>query len=221
MTHFPRTAHRAFPHGPQRQRGAVLVVALIFLLLLTILAVSASGSSMLQLRMAGNLRNAQQASMSANTALRGAEWKLWTSANKVGHVLRCNSGSISSDGCIQHNAANPAYDPGGVVYHFRHAREWLSNAGIEYTGANGNTNYTDENMDTAQLAHNPRYIIEDMGLVKPPGAGPQHESGVSGPQNTGAGNLNLHAYRITARATGGSENTVRVHQSTFDAQTNN
>ena len=52
------------------QRGAVLVVALIFLLLMTILAMSASGRSFLQERMVGGLRNAQQAEMSAQTALR-------------------------------------------------------------------------------------------------------------------------------------------------------
>jgi type IV pilus assembly protein PilX len=60
-----------------------------------------------------------------------------------------------------------------------------------------------------------------MGLVKPPGSGPQHESGVTGPNNGGAGQINIHIYRITARATGGNQNTVRVVQSTFDAQTSN
>jgi type IV pilus assembly protein PilX len=60
-----------------------------------------------------------------------------------------------------------------------------------------------------------------MGLVKPPGAGPQHESGVTGPNNGGAGHINIHIYRVTARATGGNQNTVRVAQSTFDAQASN
>jgi type IV pilus assembly protein PilX len=35
------------------------------------------------------------------------------------------------------------------------------------------------------------------------------------------GGVDIHIYRITARATGGSQNTVRVVQSTFDAQANN
>jgi type IV pilus assembly protein PilX len=44
---------------------------------------------------------------------------------------------------------------------------------------------------------------------------------VTGLNNGGAGNMNIHIYRITARATGGNQNTVRVAQSTFDAQASN
>lgn len=207
---------------PRRQHGAVLVVALIFLLLLTILAVAASGSSMLQLRMAGNLRNAQQARMSANTALRGAEWKLWTSASRVGGHMVCTDGGVSNEGCIRYNPANTAaYGPEGTVTAFRHDHGWLDGAGKAYKGAKNTMDYTSSSLKTAKLAHNPVYLIEDMGRVLPPNAGPQHESGATGPQNIGPGHLDMHVYRITARATGGSENAVRVLQSTFDAQTNN
>ena len=60
----PSVMHQpSLPAAPQR--GVVLVVALIFLLLLTILAISASGRSLLQERMAGGLRNAQLAEQSA------------------------------------------------------------------------------------------------------------------------------------------------------------
>jgi hypothetical protein len=84
-------------HGRQHsQRGVVMVIALIFLLLLTILAVSASGNSLLQERMSGGLRNAQQAQMSAETALRGAEqrhgWRasaLWHRRSRRMLHLRC------------------------------------------------------------------------------------------------------------------------------------
>jgi Tfp pilus assembly protein PilX len=34
-------------------------------------------------------------------------------------------------------------------------------------------------------------------------------------------NINIHIYRITARATGGTQNIVRVAQSTFYAQASN
>lgn len=205
-----------------RQQGAVLIMALIFLLLLTILAITASSGSLLQLRMAGNLRNAQQAELSANTTLRGAEWALWTTANQVGGHLTCTDGSISAeDGCVMYNLSNSTtYGPDGTVPQFRHAHGWQNGVGKEYKGP-AQTGYTGSDMDTAQLAHNPRYIIEDMGRILPPGAGPQHESGVTGPQNAGPGAPNPHAYRISARATGGSRNSVRVLQSTFDAQTNN
>lgn len=208
--------------GGHRQRGAALIMALIFLVLLTILAITASSGSLLQLRMAGNLRNAQQAQLSANTALRGAEWKMWASANHVGSHLTCTDGSISSeDGCVLYNPATTAtYGADGTVTRFRTSYTWPGDIGKAYTGPTA-AGYTSEDMQTARLAANPRYIIEDMGRILPPGAGPQHESGATGPQNAGPGTLSPHAYRITARATGGSATTMRAAQSTFDAQTNN
>lgn len=220
---FPTcTARRSSGSFTHRQHGAALIMALIFLVLLTILAISASSGSLLQLRMSGNLRNAQQAQLSANTALRGAEWKMWASANQVGGHLTCTDGSISSeDGCVLYNPATTAtYGTDGTVTRFRTKHAWPADIGREYTGPAG-SGYTSENLKTAALAANPRYLVEDMGRILPPGAGPQHESGVTGPQNAGPGTLSPHAYRITARATGGSANTMRAAQSTFDAQTNN
>lgn len=207
--------------GSVRERGAVLVLALIFLVLVTIMALTASSSSMLQLRMAGNLRNAQQAQMSADTALRGAEWRLWTSARYVGGFLNCTDGSISTDGCVKYNAANSnAYGETGIVTKFRHGE--TAGVGVEYMGPGGLTDYTDNGSlaVVAQLDQNPRYIIEDLGRVRPPGAGLQCESQGCNGGGPGGG-PNLHSYRITARGIGGGKNSTRVLQSTFDAQTNN
>lgn len=204
-----------------RQRGAVLGVALIFLLLLSILALTASSGSTLQLRMAGNLRNAEQAELSANTALRGAEWRLWSNANMIGQPLICLDGSLSAHGCIQYNASSPAYASTGVVTEFKTSHEWIDGTGIEHLGADGDVDYTASSLDSAKLAENPRYIIEDMGQVRALGAGAQLESGATGPAGGTTGTINIHAYRITARATGGSSNSIRVLQSTFDAQPNN
>jgi len=199
------------------ERGSALVMALVFLLVITLLALTVSSNSVLQLRMAGNLRNVQQAQMSADTALRGAEWRIWTSTSVVGGQLLCTDGSISGSGCVRHNPANTAmYGPGGVVTEFRTAQDWLD-TGIEYMGP-GNLDYTGAGQATAQLSKNPRYIIEDMGEVRPPGSPPARESGAGrGPGDPGR----AHTYRITARAAGGSTNVIRIAQSTFDAQANN
>ena len=207
MTRSPRTA----------ARGSALIMALIILLVVTLLTLTVTSNSALQLRMAGNLRNVQQAQMSANTSLRGAEWNIWTSTNVVGGQLLCTDGSISSNGCVLHNPINTAmYGPTGVVTEFRKTHAWL-NTGVQYLGP-GNLDYTLAARGTAQLSENPRYIIEDMGRVRPPGAGPQTESD-GGPG--GGDSIRVHTYRITARAAGGSKNSIRVAQSTFDAQTKN
>lgn len=216
-----------FPHRT-RERGAVLLVALIFLILLTLLAIGASSGSLLQQRMVAATRSAQLANLSADTAVRGAEWKLWSTAAIVGNSLVCDAGDINaSSGCAKYDPTSPLYGTGGAVAQFRSGdNKWLS-TGIAYTGLPGaahdftNIPIADDRTASANVAENPRYIIEDMGQVKPPGAGPQHESGVTGPQNGGPGSLNVHIFRITARATGGTKNTVRVVESTFDAQASN
>lgn len=217
---------RGFPTH-RAERGAVLLVALVFLILLTLLAVGASSGSLLQQRMVAATRSAQLAAMSADTAVRGAEWRIWSTSTIVGNSLICDAGQINATtGCVRYDPSSPLYATNGAVTRFRTGdNTWLSFAGpITYKGADdsGYTDATDApNTATANVAKNPQYLIEDMGLVKPPGAGPACESGATGCNDGGPGNIDTHIYRITARATGGTQNTVRVTQSTFDAQANN
>ncbi|MBN8736857.1 MAG: hypothetical protein J0H27_11390 [Xanthomonadales bacterium] len=222
---FIRRPHLNFQQ--RRQKGAVLLVALIFLILLTLLAIGASSGSLLQQRMVAATRSAQLAQMSADTALRGAEWKIWSTTTAVGGYLVCDGGDINATtGCVKYDPTSPLYGTGSGNYvtQFRTGNNtWLS-TGIEYKGTDdsGFTSASNQpDVASPNVAANPRYIIEDMGLVKPPGAGPQHESGVTGPNSGGAGHINIHIYRITARAAGGNQNVVRVAQSTFDAQASN
>lgn len=200
------------------QRGAVLVLALVFLLLLTILAISASGRSLLQERMAGGLHSAQQAMMNAQTALRGAEWKLWTSTKDVTAHFNCGTGIFTD--CYSYDAGQPIAD----VENFRTKPGWVTAGSTEYTGYNDGTNYTAiaDTDEVGNIAKNPRYIIEDLGRELPPGVtGILHESGYTGPGGNQAGkDVERHIYRITARATGASPNTVRVLESTFAAKSN-
>ncbi len=211
--------HRVQPRFPQRahQRGAVLLVALIFLILLTLLAIGASSGSLLQQRMVAATRSAQLAVMSGNTALRGAEWKLWTVPGL------CNGAGASiapSTGCVLYDPSAAPYAANGTVTQFRTGNNaWLSLAGpITYTGANG-AGYTSASdapgIGSPNVAANPQYIIEDMGAATVGGS--QHESGGTGFNGYTKG-INIHVYRITARATGGTKSTVRVVESTFDAQ---
>ncbi|WP_225562787.1 PilX N-terminal domain-containing pilus assembly protein [Rhodanobacter sp. DHG33] len=208
-------------HPPQNQRGAVLLVALIFLLLLTMLAISASGRSLLQERMAGGLRNAQQAQMSAENAVRGAEWTLWmNTTNLTGTPLLCGTG-IFAGSCYKYDPTNTTlYGNTGTVTQFRHGQGWITSGAATYTGPSGSVNYATSS-GTAQLANNPVYIIEDLGVELPAGVSSGlHEAGATGPTGSGYSSTTRHIYRITARATGGNPNTVRVLQSTFAAKGN-
>jgi type IV pilus assembly protein PilX len=207
-----------FHSSMHSQRGFALLMALIFLALITLLAVGAGQRSLLQQRMAGSLRNAQQARMSAETALRGAEYQIWLKASRPGQGLHCQEGGISGDdGCIVYRPQSAAYAKGGQVTTFRTAAGWIDGIGKRYAGPAGRGYTRDNGEPTAVLAYDPVYLIEDLGSERPPGAGTLHESGNTGPNHGGADEVDLHVYRITARGAGGNPRVVSVVQSTFDA----
>ncbi|HET6633127.1 MAG TPA: pilus assembly protein [Rhodanobacteraceae bacterium] len=204
-------------HGPipaRRQRGVVLVVALIFLVLLTLLALSSSGSSLLQEKMVGGTRNAQLAEFGAESALRAAEARLWK-ARTMGVSDFVNCGRDTSGACYKFDPA----DPVSAVSNFRSKTDpgWTATGAQTYDVAD--LTAAGEGPEVAELARAPTYIIEDMGLERPPGAGTLHESGAGG-QGDGATGFENHIYRITARSVGGNDKIVRVLQSTFAAKAN-
>jgi type IV pilus assembly protein PilX len=180
------------------QRGAVLMLAMIFLLLLTIIAISTTGRSLLQERMAGAIRNAQQAEWSAENALRGVEWNLFN-----GNAVACYNSSSTSV-------------TSSKVTAFRRSSVWLTDGATEYKGSGVALDYSaasaDAALSTAVMAHNPWYIVEFLGQDLSPvsGSSPAAEAGAGS-----SGTTKFYLYRITARATGGSANTIRVAESTF------
>ncbi len=67
----------SYPSEHTDQRGAALAMALVFLLLLTIIGVTALSTTSLQEKMAGNLKDKQMAFQAAETALlAGESWAL-------------------------------------------------------------------------------------------------------------------------------------------------
>lgn len=215
-------------HHVSAQHGAVLLMALIFLLLLTMLALSAAGRSLLQERMVGGLRNAQLAEMGAEAAVRGAEWKLWSLPAR-GLRLDCPSDLLSS--CYSFDPAMP----NSAANRFRTSGAWPANtdlsASTEYRGDGGNAiDYTTmrgsmlmgESQKIARLAKNPRYIIERLGQETPPGAGSQIEGGVTSAYGSSSTpSTSLWIWRVTARSTGGNADTMRIVESTYAAPGNN
>nr|WP_256452164.1 PilX N-terminal domain-containing pilus assembly protein [Luteibacter aegosomatis] len=192
------------------QRGVVLVTALIFLLLITILAVSASGTSLLQQKLAGGLRNAQLAEWSAESALRGAEWRLWTASSDTSTRMICGTSSLAT--CYPYSP-----DPVAAVKNFRNSSGWVVEGAVEYKPVN----FKDVSSDkTFALKNNPYYIIEDMGIETPQGAGQQAESGATGARGAGYTAVVRHIYRITARGMGNNDNAIRVFETTFAAKAN-
>jgi type IV pilus assembly protein PilX len=206
----------------------VLLVALIFLLLLTMLALSAAARSLLQERMVGGLRNAQLAEMGAEAAVRGAEWKLW-SLSARGLRLDCPSDLLGS--CYSFDPATP----NNAAKRFRTSTSWPADtdlsasteykgdgtSAIDYTTSRGST-LTGDSQKIAQLAKNPRYIIERLGQETPPGVGSQIEGGVTAAYGSSSTpSTSLWLWRVTARSTGGNADTMRIVESTYAAPGNN
>ena len=189
----------------------VLAIALVFLVLLTILALASSGGSLLQQKMVGATRNAQLAEWGAESALRGAEWRLWTASSSPTTRLKCGESSTLSN-CYVFDRFNP----NTIVTNFRTQKGWVTAGATQYT----NLNYSAVQSSDAspKLAADPYYIIEDLGIERPPGVGSQHESGATGTSGAGYTSVERHLYRITARSPGGTMNTIRVAESVFAAK---
>ncbi|MEO6688559.1 MAG: PilX N-terminal domain-containing pilus assembly protein [Dokdonella sp.] len=204
------------------QKGAVLFVALIFLILLTLLALTATGSSILQEKMTGGMRNRQLGLMGAESALRGGEANLWTlnfTAAGGQPMPPCISGVTHS--CVYRPQRNGSLDP--KIQAFRSAKTWQfkdSGGSSVALPLAGSPTYTQTltgltgAAETASLSAQPYLTIEDLGADVAAGAGGQ--SGVIDPERQG-GPGTAWLYRITSRSQGGSAAVVRVAESVFSS----
>lgn len=197
-----------FQRSPGRQRGAVLFVALIFLLLITLLTLTAMGTSILQEKMTGGMRNQQLAMMGAESAVRGTEAWLWHVRfnDPTGNPLPPCQGSGSS--CVYRPDINGTLQSG--VQAFRSSFGWVAALPGMPGYAHALTGLSGDD-ETASLARQPNVLLEDIGPNVPPSAGQQ--SGAIDPETLNA----YHFYRITARSQGGSAAVQRVVESVYSA----
>lgn len=178
---FPKNNHAMLHSHAAHQSGAVLVVSLIMLLLLTLIGTTAMQTTSLEEKMAGNMRDRSIAFQAAESALRDAERDV---SNSVAGFARNISGitNFVSD-CGASTTSNPIDD--GLCY---------------ISGGYGTPIWTTTNMTAApsvaygaftgsagipNLSAQPRYIIEGL----PPSGSDYY-------------------YRITVRAQGANANTV-------------
>jgi len=157
------------------QRGAILIVSLIILLLMTLIGTTGMQTASLEEKMAGNMRDRNLAFQAAESALSAGE--TWLNSN----TFTCNValGRFRP----QDKDCNTATAETTQVWD---NINWNNTDSVAYTGVLSNLNA------------NPRYIIEDIGCLPAPATCP-----------------GLHNYRITARATGGSADTVVILQSIY------
>lgn len=212
--------------APRRQQGAVLFVALAFLILLTLLALASSGNALLQERMTGGVRNRQLALLGAESALRFGESEIYTAPT----AATFNQGGMVFPTCVGESSRQPCvWDQVGVEIHrlkrqpvtlFRTERGWPTTGTLEYTPQLSGLTGTSE---TASIAAQPRLLFEDLGIDKG-GAGAGRMGGAIAQESGSTDAPTRRVYRVTARSMGGNgDAAVRVTEivySTFSVDGN-
>jgi type IV pilus assembly protein PilX len=110
-------SHSQSHRNVRRERGLVLISALLLLLVATIMAISMFRSYGVQEKLAGNLREKERALHAAQTAQQYAEY--WLSSGSASQPVSCTTGASSSVGQTCTNAmADPTVLPWttGVSY---------------------------------------------------------------------------------------------------------
>jgi len=148
----------------KHQKGAVLIVSLVMLIIMTLLGISGMNNTVMQERMAGNQRNSTLAFQAAEAALRAAENDIdqnWGSDFPDGDT----NGTTNNDnrGVFTYNSAT--LDP-----NLGNDTEWWA----ERTGAANNTFWANNGTDayaadtlefqSGEFLGMPQFIIEKIGF---------------------------------------------------------
>lgn len=168
-----------------RQRGVALIISLIFLVLLTLIAVSAMQGTILQERMAGNTRNRMLAFQAAEAALKAGE------ASIGGGSLPSGTGYYMTTGSLPSTNFTSSQD--WTTFN------WGSSTAVTYN--NGTLN---------GVAQPPQYVVERLTLTKPAGCSGGSVTNITFGPSAGDG-----YFRITARGVGGTTNAAVILQEIY------
>jgi type IV pilus assembly protein PilX len=184
--HTMKTAYRL----RSREQGAILVVSLLLLLIMTVLALTASQTTRLQERMAGNSRDTDLAFQGAEAGLRAAERAVEDQAESAGRAVIPPCANVSTDCTVA--------DRPDVSNDFLHAdADWWEENAVTYGDP--------EVQEFADLADDPLYRTELWAEVPDTltaGAKPMQQTGTA-------------FYSNTSRSLGGTETAEVVVQSVY------
>ena len=170
----------------KRQKGAVLAVSLILLLVMTMLAISGGQAVRMQERMAGNLRDVDLALQGAEAGLRDAERQILALTS-----LPASCTSATATGCAM-------FDTGVLrttaTFDLRtHGQTWWNDSARDYRGATS----------LGGISRDPQFVIERAAMIC------DH---VEGPCLEGE---NIYFFRNTARSPGATSVADVRLESTF------
>lgn len=168
-----------------KQQGAVLAFALVFLIVLTVIAVANMETTILEERMAGNLQDHNLALEAAESALEVAEGWL---ADQILLPATSNNGTTTV-----WTADSPDPDADTDPWWAERDAAWWNTNGLGVVGLNG-------------LAAQPRYLIEQVFVSV---------QGQALNLGTGDPPAQRIYHRVSARGVGGNANTEVMLQTTY------
>lgn len=189
MSERRRATPQRVPKPVRRQKGAILIFCLVFLLVLTMMGVTSMESAVLEERMAGNLQDQNAAFQAAETSLQSAEnWLLaqrfWPATSDDGSTTVWVRDATDPDDADSLNWWQDAD---------RDDTAWWEDNAIAVAGVDG-------------VATEPRYVIEELSEIS---------TGQSIAIGTGQESRVRVFHRVTARGTGVGDTAVVQLQSTF------
>ncbi|NOX76096.1 MAG: pilus assembly protein PilX [Gammaproteobacteria bacterium] len=175
-------------HTADQQRGSVLLISLIVLLVMTLLGLSSMRTTVLEEKMAGNMRDSELAFQSAEAALRDAEQFIETNI-----ISTAAFDADGNDGLYNNNDER-----------LWKTIDWSAADSLEYADFDSATT-VGVNVTTA-----PRYVIQHLVSV-----GNQADVLNQNNYGQGSGAGVTETFLITVRGTGGSDSAVVYLQSTY------
>ncbi len=173
-----------------RQRGAVLFVSLVILVVLSLFAITTANTALMEQKMAGATRNKQLATVAADSALSDAKVRISAAAAVYGAAEVC-----SHLRCFVRSADLP-YDAAQLM-RTEQVRAATTPFRLDLTQLHG----IDQ---SARLAAVPGYVIEDLGVAG-------QLTGSLVPAREGSNRL----FRITAIGFGGQLDYSRAIESIY------
>lgn len=174
-------------HTGMRQQGVALILALVFLLLLTLLGITALNTTSLEEKMANNVKDRNVAFQATETALvAGENWIF----NQIGKPIFPNN-SIGL--YVPSTTETPVWD----------SVSWSSGNVVVYPNTPGSSG----SGSLSKVQTQPKYIIEDLGEVS--------ESGGTLVMSASYKSKGVSVMRVTARGTGGTDAAVTMLQTVY------
>ncbi|MCK4587274.1 MAG: hypothetical protein KAU29_08025 [Gammaproteobacteria bacterium] len=167
-----------------KESGAVLIISLIILIALTLIGITAMRTTVLEEKMAGNMRNKQQAFQAAEATLRAAEQYI--------------KNNIIATAAFDLDGSDGLYNNDDV--RIWQSINWDNTDSLEYTDFDNSYN----------ILTPPRFVIQHLSTAVSD-IDKLNEEDIG----EGAGGGSIETFLITARATGGNDNSVVYIQSTW------